>query len=233
MYVAGILPEDAPDPLVAALERAREFPLPVVGLVRQASLEPWTPGLGWSADGRGKREMTISLAYTLYRNPADRSDPANLAALDEQMRAALDDVPPWPRPAWLIAQVERMRYPMLNEAVRTMWLRERDESRTIDQLLVEHVNHVLNNNFREQRGWVGMPWDRPAPDVTTRSVQRHVPLRLDGAEVDGIQADTDPFVYGVAADLGERGLFSAVLPRDELEFVELAFASASVDDLMG
>ncbi len=233
MHIAGILPEDAPDPLIEALGKAGEFPLPVIALATQPSLEPWAPGLGWSADGRGRREMTIALTYTLYRNPSDRGDPANLADLDEQTRASLDEVPPWPRPAWLIALAERMRYPMLSEAVRTIWLRERDDERTLEDLLLEHVNHVLDNDFREQRGWVGMPWDRPAPEVTVRAVQRGIPLLVDGAEVEGIQVDTDPFVYGVAADLRDRGLFTAVLPRDELEFIDVSFVSASVDELMG
>jgi len=128
---------------------------------------------------------------------------------------------------------ERMRYPSLNEVVRTTWLRERGQERTLDDLLLEHVNHVLNDDFREQRGWVGMPWDRPAPEVTARAVQRGIPLLVDGVPVEGIQVDTDPFVYGVAADLDGRGLFSAVLPRDELGFIEVGFASASVDELMG
>lgn len=63
--------------------------------------------------------MTVSMSATLWRNPVNKSDPVNLADLDEATRRALDEVPPWPRPAWLVESVERMRYPMLWEAVQT------------------------------------------------------------------------------------------------------------------
>ncbi|EPR75349.1 hypothetical protein ADILRU_2305 [Leifsonia rubra CMS 76R] len=51
--------------------------------------------------------------------PEDAPDPANLADLDDKTRRSLEEVPPWPRRAWLIERVESMKYPMLWEAVQT------------------------------------------------------------------------------------------------------------------
>ncbi|MEI3848238.1 MULTISPECIES: hypothetical protein [unclassified Microbacterium] len=89
--------------------------------------------------------MTVSMSATLWRNPVNKSDPVNLADLDEATRRALDEVPPWPRPAWLVESVERMRYPMLWEAAQTTWHREETERSTLDSLLVQHTNHILMN----------------------------------------------------------------------------------------
>jgi hypothetical protein len=74
--MAGILPEDAPDPRVEQAERLKLMPIPVMGLVSQPSLEDTdTVGLGYSQDARGYSEMTASVTYTIWRNPIDRSDP--------------------------------------------------------------------------------------------------------------------------------------------------------------
>ena len=41
---------------------------------------------------------STTLTYTLWRNPADRDAPVNIADLTEEMRASLDVEPPWPLP---------------------------------------------------------------------------------------------------------------------------------------
>lgn len=111
MRLSGILPEDAPDPRVEVAERLKLMPIPVMGLVAQPSLEDTdSVGLTYTQEARGYSEITASIMYTLWRNPLDRSDPINLAALDEQTRRSIEDVPPWPRPAWLVEYVERLRY---------------------------------------------------------------------------------------------------------------------------
>jgi hypothetical protein len=111
MKLTGILPEDAPDPRVEQAARLKLMPIPIMGLVSQPSVEDTdSVGLGYGQDARGYSEMTVSVTYTFWRNPSDRSDPIDLADLDEQTRRAIEDVPPWPRPAWLVKQVERMRY---------------------------------------------------------------------------------------------------------------------------
>jgi hypothetical protein len=49
--VAGILPEDAPDPRAEQAERLKLMPIPVMGLVSQPSLEDTdTVGLGYGQD---------------------------------------------------------------------------------------------------------------------------------------------------------------------------------------
>ena len=102
------------------------LPVPARGLVPQASLEDdGHLALTMQGQTQGQGEtmtaMSVGVGYLLWRNPHDRSDPVNLADLDDQTRRSLDEVPPWPRPTWLIEAVERMRYPRLSEAVRTSW----------------------------------------------------------------------------------------------------------------
>ena len=48
--------------------------------------------------------MTATLTHALWRNPNDRSDPIDLAHLDEQTRKATED-----DPYAAIEQVDRMR----------------------------------------------------------------------------------------------------------------------------
>lgn len=91
-----------------------------MGLVPQSSLEDLDMvGFQYGQGTYGYREMSASITYTLWRNPADRSDAVNLAELGEQARSAIEDVPPWPRPAWLVDAVARVRSPQRWEAVRT------------------------------------------------------------------------------------------------------------------
>lgn len=202
------------------------MPIPVMGLVPQASLEESDMvGFQSGEDDRGYSDMTASLSYILWRNPSDRSDPVNLADLDEQQRKAIEDVPPWPRPAWLVEHVGRLRYPQIWEAVRTTWHRDPSERPSLGDVLVDHVNYILMNQFRQERGLSGYPWDRPAPDVTVRAVNGRVSVMVDGIEVPAAEIDTDPFVYGIGAELEGGGIVTAVLPRAELKHIQIQFAT--------
>jgi hypothetical protein len=228
MRVTGILPEDAPDPRVEQAEGLKLMPIPVMGLVSQPSLEETdTVGLAYGQDDRGYSEMTASVTYTLWRNPIDRSDPINLADLDEQARRAMEAVPPWPRPAWLVEQVERMRYPQLWEAVRTTWNRDASERSSVRSVLVDHVNYILMNQYRQELGLSDNPWDQPAPVVTDRMVNDRVGVLVNGVEVAGAELDTDPFVYGIGAELAGGGVVTAVLPRAELNRIQVQFTTRS------
>jgi hypothetical protein len=225
MRLAGILPEDAPDPRIEQAEHLKLMPIPVMGLVPQPSLEDTdSVSLGFGQDDRGYSDMTVSVSYTLWRNPHDHSDPVNLADLDEQARRALETVPPWPRPAWLVAQVERMRYPQLWEAVRTTWHRDLSEGSSVASVLVDHANYILMNQFRKELGLSANPWDRPAPAVTARMVNGRVSALVNGITVPGVEVDTDPFVYGIGAELAGGGVVTAVLPRAELEHLQIEFS---------
>ena len=228
MRVTGILPEDAPDPRFEQAERLKLMPIPVMGLVSQPSLEDTdTVGLGYGRDARGFSEMTASVTYTIWRNPMDRSDPINLADLNEQTRKAIEDVPPWPRPAWLVEQVKRMRYPLLWEAVRTTWHRDPSERTSVRSVLVDHVNYILMNQYRQEPGLSDNPSDQPAPAVTGRMVNDQVIVHVNGVEVPGAEVDTDPFVYGVGAELPGGGVVTAVLPRAELKRIQVRFTTRS------
>lgn len=222
MQFAGVLPEDAPDPRLEREEQLKDMPVPIVVLATQPSVEFAHFGVSTTGGGRGIDAMTVSMSATLWRNPADKSDPVNLADLDEDTRRAIDEVPPWSRPAWLVESVERMRYPMLWEAVQTTWHREETEYSTLAALLVQHTNHVLMNQFRDQLGLGVHDWSSPA--LTSERVVRHgVNVSIDGAVVSGSEIDTDPFVYAVGAKLPSGGTLTAVVPRDHLPYLTLAF----------
>lgn len=222
MQFDGVLPEDAPDPRLEREERLKDMPVPIVVLVPQPSVEFVDFGVSTTGSGSGIDAMTVSMSATLWRDPVDKSDPVNLADLDEDTRRAIDEVPPWPRPAWLVESVERMRYPMLWEAVQTTWHREETEYSTLAALLVHHTNYVLMNQFREQLGLGVHDWSSPAL-TSERVVRRGVDVSIDGAVVSGSEIDTDPFVYAVGAKLPSGGTLTAVIPRDHLPYLTLAF----------
>ncbi|TWP32367.1 hypothetical protein FGL98_24315 [Leekyejoonella antrihumi] len=223
MQSRGVLPEDAPDPRVEHNRRLRDMPSPVMGLIVQPSLED-TDSIGISdgSDGAGYTEFSVSITYTLWRNPADRSDPVNLAVLDHDKRAAIEMATPWPRPAWLIEQVQRMRYPQLWEAVRTTWSRDLTAYTTLAQRLVDHANDILNNQYRDPSIRPGFP---PAPRVTESSVNPAVTVAVDGVATPAAEIDTDPFVYAIGAETAPRTVVTAVLPRSELQHIRIAFAT--------
>ncbi|MFF5791400.1 hypothetical protein ACFY5D_05075 [Paeniglutamicibacter sp. NPDC012692] len=226
MRFEGILPENAPDPRIEQARLLKLMPIPVMGLVPQPALEEMdTVGLQSSEDDRGYSEMSASLSYTLWRNPNDHSDPINLADIDEEQRNAHEYVPPWPRPAWLVEHLERLRYPLLWAAVQTSWHRDPSKGPSVDEQLVDHVNYILMNQFRQERGLSGYPWDKPAPDVTVRAVNHRVKVLVDGVEVPAAEIDTDPFVYGIGAELHGGGVVTAVIPRAELGHVRIEFAT--------
>lgn len=236
MQVSGILPEDAPDPAIERWRSAERFPLPVVSLVPQPHLELiGAPGraTSTSSDARGTVTTSdeIALSYTLWRHPDDRSDPRNLAELDERTRRSLDDPPPWPRPAWLVQAAERFRYPMLTELVRTSWWADAATRPDAATALRRHAEHILRNNFREELGLPTPPTRMHEVEVSSAAIEHGIALVLDRAEVDGVRLDTDPFVFGVAADLGPHGTFSAVVSRDDLPLLDFSFRSTSVADL--
>lgn len=223
MRLSGILPADAPDPRLELAERLKLMPIPVMGLVSQPSLEDTdSVGLTYSQDARGYSELTASISYTLWRNPLDRSDPINLADLDEQTRRSIEDVPPWPRPAWLVEYVDRLRYPQLMEAVRTTWHRDRAEHTSLRGLLLDHVSHILMNQFRQELG-LGNPWDQPPSAATGLTINDQAAVLVDGLEVPAVEVDTSPFVYGIGAGLPNGGTVTVVLPRAELSLIQIQF----------
>jgi hypothetical protein len=225
---AGIVGEDAPDPRLHWREQARQMPVPVLGFVDQPHLEDWG-AIGVSSGTRNGvlESCEVSISYTLWRHPDDRSDPTNLDDLDdldEQQRRALEVDPPWPRPPWLLEQLRRMRYPMLWECVRTRWCREPSEHDSVRAVLVEHVNHVLANRFRQTRVIGGLPPFELDNPVNERCVETGVTVLVDGVVRDAIRVDTDPDVQGVGVDLGANNVLTVAIARDALPYVDMAFA---------
>jgi len=231
MQLAGVVPEGAPDPRLESAERVRALPFPAVGLVAQPSITD-TGGFGFEETGgtSGLTAVAVSRSYTLWRNPDDRSDPVNLADLDEQTRTALDAEPPWPRPAWLIEAAQLLRYPMLWEAVRTSWNRDASDQNTLAQQLVDHANDILMNRFREQLGLQPGPETRTDWMITTTAVRDGATARLDDADVDAVEIDTDPFVYAIGFTLREDVVVTAVLPRDDLTIIDRSFVTSDTPD---
>jgi hypothetical protein len=228
MHFAGVLPEDAPDPRRGQAEKLKLMPVPLMGLVVQSSLEDVSmESVAYGQDATGYVEMAASISYTLWRNPDDRSDPINLAVLDEKTRRSLDEVPPWPRPVWLVEQVERMRYPLLWEAVRTTWHRDPSELSAPRRVLIDHANYVLMNRFREELGLGEISSDRFAARLTERAVNDRMSVRVDGVEKPAIEIDADPYVYAIGAEIGAGTVVTAVVPRDELDYVRIEFAQRS------
>ena len=66
----------------------------------------------------------------------------------------------------------------------------------------------------------------PTLEVTVRAVNGRVTVLVDGVEVPAAEIDTDPFVYGIGAEV-EGGVVTAVLPRAELEHIRIQFATRS------
>jgi hypothetical protein len=227
MHFGGVISAHAPDPELERRETIRALGFGVAGLVAQRHLEDFGSfGLMTSESDSVLQAATVSRNCTLWRNPDDHDDPVNLAAMDDERRRSLEQVPPWPRPDWLVASVERMRYPLLWEAVRTHWSARGLTRPTLADALVQHVQYVLVNRYRHEHALpdvIRHPWPTL---VDERSVQSGHPVVVDGVERPGLLLDTDPFVLGLATELDDGRHLTAVLPRDDLLLLTVAFDSA-------
>ncbi|WP_167046741.1 hypothetical protein [Salinibacterium sp. ZJ454] len=221
MYISDREPDDFPPPPTVD-EVASVFTVPVMSFIPQPSLEErGVVTTGSSSNGGEMTLDSVAISYTLWRNPLDHTDPANLADLSDFEREALDTAPVSPQPDWFMEQRELMRYPMLGEAVMTTRVRDA-EWQTPESTLVGHVNYILMNQFREQRVVGGFPGVLDSP-VTERHIEPAT-VPIDEVEVPGMRIDTDPHVYAVGADLGDR-ILTAVIARDDLSHVTLAFVT--------
>ena len=223
MQFAGVLPEDAPDPRDAASRRLSDLPFPLMGFVPQPTLEDTNaPAFEEGTGTEGRSHLAVSLSYTLWPNPDDHADPVNLRDLEQHEQRAIDDVPPWPRPSWLIEYVEMMRYPQLWEAVRTSWNRDAAEHTTLTQQLVDHTNYILMNQFREELGLVPGPIGDGPWRVGPSSVNTAVMLDIDGRAVPAVEIDTDPFVCAIGAQIRDDVVTTVVIAREYLPYVRVA-----------
>lgn len=227
MRIVGVLPEDAPDPRVEMKEQLRGLSFPVMGLTPQLAAEDIDAVAIAAARGMtGQSQFAVGISYLLWRNPADRNDPVNLAELDEEERAALDVEPPWPRPAWLSEYVGMMRYPQLWEAVRTSWNRDRSEHTTVPRQLVAHANHILRNRFRAQLGLAAGPvHDDGDWEIKESAVNPSATLEIDGVPVPASEIDIDPFVYAIGAQTGADVVVTVVIAREHLPLLRVSLST--------
>lgn len=232
MHFGGRVEPDRPDPMDELRQRASGLGIAAAGLVPQPHLEDWGIS-GWMSDERNvggssvTESATLSRMYTVWRNPDNRDDPINLADLTDEVRRSLDRPVVTDLPVWIVRQRDRMRFPTMWEAVRTHWF-ARGEADSIDttdpgDLLTSHVDHVLHNQYRSEHGLGDPTAERWEP-----LVQRHAIVKcdavVDGQMLDGVTIDTDPFVLGLGARLGDGRVLTAVLPRNMLELIVLEFA---------
>lgn len=224
MEFSGVLPEDAPDPAAAQWAEVSLMPAPVYGFVAQPALEEFAQ---WSIssdnDHNGRAAMSVSISYTLWRVPEDRGDTRNLADLDEVTAASLDNVPPWPRPSWLVALNERMRYPMVWEAVRTSWQRHDDDRRDVHQILVEHMRYIAANRVPERSGADELT--RPRPDLDDPNAPKPDTVTIDGTSVQAIRIEADEDVVGLGAQLANGTTVTVAVLRPDLAYLDLALAT--------
>lgn len=227
MRFAGVTPEEAPDPREHLRALLEQMPVPHVGFVAQPHLDSPLVGINAGSNRNGLHSMAVTLTYVLLRNPDDPGAPENLAELDDETEYSLEMLPSSPRPPWAVEMAERMRHLQLWEAVKTSWHHDvAPEIAGVDVILRAHVDHVLRNRFSEVIGWTGRFLDPvPPADVTPAAVQHRVPFQLDGVEREGIKIDTDPFVFGIGAQLDRHTAVTAVVPRDVLDLVVLEFAT--------
>lgn len=197
-----------------------------MGLVPQPSLgDVGDLGMMDGTDGHGRTQAEVSVGYTLWRNPDDHDDPVNLAELDEVTRMSLELEPPWPRPQWILDAVARMRYRQLWEVVRTSWSAVPTECNTLPVRLVDHVNHILMNHFRDELGLEPGPTPDGPWKVRQSAVNPRARLEVDGVPMPAMEIDTDPFVYGIGVQISRDVVATIAIARSELPFVRLALVT--------
>lgn len=223
MHIVGVLPEDSPDPRLEDRRRLLGLRFPLMGLAPQPAIEDADrTGIMEANDSAGRWRFAVSFSYRLWRDPDDHADPVNLKDLDPEVRASIEAVPPWPRPAWVIEMLEMMRYPQLWEAVRTCWSRDQSEYTTLENQLVHHANHILMNQFRREIGLAPGPAEDGAWKVHPSSVNTVATLEIDGDDMPAFEIDTDPFVYALGVQLRPDLVTTVVIAREHLPYLRLA-----------
>jgi hypothetical protein len=95
MQFAGVLPEDAPDPRIETAARLRGLPFPLMTLVPQPTLEDrGAIGFTEGMDAGGRSQLSVSVGYTLWRNPGDRGDPLGTDRCRRAIGPALEGAAP-------------------------------------------------------------------------------------------------------------------------------------------
>lgn len=212
--IPGITARDLPVPPTID-QVVQEFGAPVFTLVSQPHLVEASAG----AFSMGGVPVEVSLNYCVYRHPDAPEDPSNFADDIKATRSAIDTATAAGQPAWFVDTLQRMMYPMLWEAVRTVKLGF-DPDRPLAERLAEHVNHVVINTVESRRQSSPDALPRLDHEIMARHAQPGSTLNIDGTDVDALTIDTDPNVIGWAADVDDCAVLVAV-SRDFADMIDI------------
>lgn len=191
-----------------------------MGLIRQPALDDdGDLGVSMGRDDSGLLECSVAITYTLWRNPGDRSDPVNLARLDDATRALVER--PTPRPPWIAERLESLRYPKLWEAVRTTWTREAPDATWLADQLLQHLDHILMSQYMSED--VSSIVRGDPPPERPHAVNHDATVQVDGVETPAVEVDSAAHRYAIGVRLSPTTVVTAVLPRDELRYIDIAF----------
>lgn len=230
MQLTGIVQSDTPDPLVAIRDRVTRLDVKVAGLQRQPHLQDWG-----ALDLREQHattdsplhSVTVSRSYTLWRNPCWKEDPRNFIEPEDLGQQPFDHSHPDPQPHWLAKQAKRMRYPLLWNVVQTHWSSSNDLMPSVETLLVEHVRHLLRNQFPSScSSEVSSPsqedWSNSG---SLNQVQSGYVMNIDDSDCSGFLFDANELVLGMGASLDDGRVLTAAIPRKEASLVHYNFNS--------
>jgi hypothetical protein len=104
--------------------------------------------------------------------------------------------------------------------------RDRSERTSTRSVLLDHVNYILLNQYRQELGRGGNPWDnKHKPTVTDLTINGRVAVFVDGLEMPAVEVGTNPFVYGIGTELPDGGIVTAVLPRAQMNLIQIQFTT--------
>ncbi|NQX28495.1 hypothetical protein HQQ81_14200 [Microbacteriaceae bacterium VKM Ac-2854] len=193
------------------------FAGPVYGFVSQSHLREFaaTPA---SATGR---MVQVSLSYTYLRVPARPTDPSNFVQLSPDQQRAIDAAEASSLPTWLKEQINRMRYPVLFEAVRTSLPIPSERAHPIESRLAAHLSDALHA-LQPQLATVESSHHGALRQLQDEDIRRGVPVLVDGEWQRSFRIDAHPEVIAVGLQL-EDCFVTAVVPRAMLPGLDLSF----------
>lgn len=171
-------------------EIAARFGAPLITFIPQPRLDEFA-----ASEGRARgHAVHLSLSYSYFSDPAER------IRLRPDQEAAISAVENSAVPAWIREQIERLRRPVLWEAVRTSLAVPSERNTPIESRLAAHLNDVLRTSFADA--------SRALPSVGRRlsekTLTRGVVFSVDGEPTRGIRCDAHPRVIGLGARVDGR-----------------------------
>lgn len=216
---------ETPDPFDDVRRLVAEIPVPLARFAEQPHLE----SLGWNSFAGDTEEAMTSESLMLWREPADRDHPANLADIGAWLEAQLQ-VPPELLPPWADELRRRMRYPQLADAVRTTWRADGvtepvpELRRHVDAAHANGIDQGVSRPFSER-----VDDHHPMPIVTPRPIREGdvevCRVSVDDRELAGFALIGDPVFVGMACRLPTGGVMTCVIDRAALAWADLVFTT--------